>query len=157
MKETVFDVLMYLFEHYFDTDLDIDADQDELRDELVSVGFPGLNVDKAFDWLEGLADEVDEDWLGSELATTRVYTRDECERLDVECRGFMLFLEQTGVLDGVTRERVIERVMALDCEEFDVEQLKWVVLMVLFNRPGRESNVNWMEDLVIDYAGERLN
>ena len=47
--------------------------------------------------------------------------------------------------------------MALEDEEIDLDQLKWVVLMVLFNQPGRESAYAWMEDLVIDHAGERLN
>ena len=42
-------------------------------------------------------------------------------------------------------------------EEIDLDQLKWVVLMVLFNQPGRESAYAWMEDLVIDQVGDRLN
>ncbi|MCB1741851.1 MAG: DUF494 domain-containing protein [Gammaproteobacteria bacterium] len=157
MKESVFDVLMYLFENYLDTDVDFESDQETLRDELVGAGFPGLSVDKAFDWLEGLGDEDEDDLPFSSPHTTRIYTREEMDRLDVECRGFILFLEQVGVLDGMTRERVIDRVMALECEEFDLEQLKWVVLMVLFNRPGRESMYNWMEDLVIEHASEQLN
>lgn len=45
---------------------------------------------------------------------------------------------------------VIDRVMALESEEIDLEQLKWVVLMVLFNQPGREAAYAWMEDLVFD-------
>ena len=61
-----------------------------------------------------------------------------------------MFLEQTGVLDHNTREMVIDRVMALESEEIDLEQLKWVVLMVLFNQPGREAAYAWMEDLVFD-------
>ncbi|MGD9390183.1 MAG: DUF494 family protein, partial [Thioalkalispiraceae bacterium] len=63
-----------------------------------------------------------------------------------------LFLEQTGVLDHNTRELVIDRVMALEADEIDMEQLKWVVLMVLFNQPGREAAFAWMEDLVFEEA-----
>ncbi|HAO24765.1 MAG TPA: hypothetical protein DCQ49_06630, partial [Methylophaga sp.] len=62
----------------------------------------------------------------------RVFSESEIERLDIQCRGYLLFLEQVGVLDVETREVVIERVLALDSEEIDLEQLKWVVLMVLF-------------------------
>ncbi|MEZ5671400.1 MAG: DUF494 family protein [Thiotrichaceae bacterium] len=61
-----------------------------------------------------------------------------------------MFLEQANILDPQTRELVIDRVMALDTEEFTLEQLKWVVLMVLFNQPGQESSLAWMEDLVYD-------
>ncbi len=62
----------------------------------------------------------------------RIYTPEECERLDASCRGFLLFLEQIQVLNLETREMVIERVLALDTAEFDLEDLKWVILMVLF-------------------------
>ena len=47
--------------------------------------------------------------------------------------------------------------MALGDDEIDLDQLKWVVLMVLFNQPGRESAYAWMEDMVIDHAEGRLN
>ncbi len=76
--------------------------------------------------------------LKSEQQSFRIYSDEECGKLDTECRGFLLFLEQMGVLDHATREMVIDRVMALDSEEVDLEQLKWVILMVLFNQPGQE-------------------
>ena len=71
-------------------------------------------------------------------------------KLDLECRGFIYFLEQVGVLEPDNRELVIDRVMALDNEEVDLEQLKWIVLMVLFNKPGQEHSLAWMEDIVMD-------
>ena len=40
--------------------------------------------------------------------------------------------------------------MALEADEIDIGQLKWIVLMVLFNRPGQEQAFVWMEDLVMD-------
>jgi Smg protein len=55
-----------------------------------------------------------------------------------------------GVLDHTTREMVIDRAMALEGTEMDLDQLKWVILMVLFNQPGREAAFAWMEDLVLD-------
>jgi Smg protein len=45
---------------------------------------------------------------------------------------------------------VVERVLALEEDEIDLEQLKWVVLMVLFYQPGREVAYAWMEDLVFE-------
>ena len=159
MKENVLDVLMYLFEHYLDDDADVDTDRDSLGQELVGAGFPESEVFKAFDWLDGLsADQVflDEPARGG-IASTRVYTREEMARLDVECRSFLLFLEQSGVLDTVARELVVDRVMALETDEFDLDQLKWVVLMVLFNQPGRESVYSWMEDFVFERSAGQLH
>ena len=48
------------------------------------------------------------------------------------------------------RELIIDRVMALDSAEIDVEHVKWVVLMVLFSQPGEEAAFARMEDLVFD-------
>ena len=52
-------------------------------------------------------------------------------------------------LNATTRELVIDRVMALDGDDVDLEQLKWVVLMVLFNQPDQEAAFTWLEDLVL--------
>jgi Smg protein len=80
----------------------------------------------------------------------RIYTEEEGVRLDASCRGFLLFLEQIQVLNLETREMVIDRVIALDNTEFDLEDLKWVVLMVLFNIPGYESAYQQMEELLFE-------
>jgi Smg protein len=159
MKETVLDVLMYLFEHYFDDDTELDSDRESLRQELVEAGFPEGEIGKAFEWLEALTaeDAVVEPLEGDVLPAMRVYTHDESERLDLECRGFLLFLEQVRVLDATTRELVIDRIEALEGEDIDLEQLKWLVLMVLFNQPGKEAVCAWMEDFVLDKASGRLH
>ncbi len=61
---------------------------------------------------------------------------------------FLLFLEQIKVLTSETREMVIEQVMALETDELSLDDLKWVVLMVLFNVPGQESAYTQMEELL---------
>ncbi|WP_425401669.1 DUF494 family protein [Escherichia coli] len=66
------------------------------------------------------------------------------------CRGFLLFLEQIQVLNLETREMVIERVLALDNAEFELDDLKWVILMVLFNIPGCENAYQQMEELLFE-------
>lgn len=151
MKENILDVLMYLFENYMDDDDQLSFDQESLKVELLAAGFPSVEISKAFNWLEGLAEQqlFAEDGIQTAFSM-RVYLPEECEKLDVECRGFLLFLEQVGVLETLSRELVIDRVMALDIEEFNLEQLKWVILMVLFNQPGQEAAFAWMEDLVYD-------
>lgn len=153
MKEDVFDVLLYLFENYIDTDDSNKPDKDALETELEGVGFPNLEIHKAFDWLESMT-VVDEELSNEDEhkpnLAMRFYTEQELLRLDVQCRGYLLFLEQVGVLDGETREVVIERLMALDTNEIDLDQMKWVVLMVLFYQPGREIAYAWMEDLVFE-------
>ena len=159
MKENVLDVLMYLFENYMNDEIEFDSDEEALRKELQQAGFRSTEISKAFDWLDALARQQSNDGGEAPLnaASVRVYTDEENEKLDLDCRGFLLFLEQSGVLDHATRELVIDRVMALESEEIDLDQLKWVVLMVLFNQPGSEAAFAWMEDLVFEEAAGNLH
>ena len=62
----------------------------------------------------------------------------------------MFTLERLGILSPQQREIVIERMLALDADELDAEQLKWVVLMVLSSQPGQELAFERLEDLVSD-------
>ena len=156
MSGDLMDVLMYMFERCIDDDAASDADRDGIGEALVSAGFQREEVERAFDWLDGLIDESGDDVvpaspLGSQ-PSIRMYGRDEQARLDVDCRGFLQFLEQSDILDVAARERVIERVMALDTDEVDLERLKWVVLMVLFNRADQASLFPWVEEVVLDCA-----
>jgi Smg protein len=151
----MFDILMYLFENFIHSESEIYVDHDELTDELVRAGFHQDEIYKALAWLEKLAalQETDIKPYLTKVgvaSVTRVYTYDEEVRLDVECRGFLMFLEQVNVLDGPTREMVIDRVMEIDAAEFCLEDLKWVVLMVLFNVPGKENAYAQMEDLLFE-------
>ena len=145
MKESILDVLLYLFEHYFTEDADLVRDRDSLQNGLLQAGFSPAEINKAFDWLDGLAQQRPAGGPTRVDGPVRVYHGPELDRLDVECRGFLLFLEQHGVLDADQRELVLDRAMALDQDELDLDDLKWVVLMVLFNQPGAEAAYAWME------------
>lgn len=159
MKQNIFDVLMYLFENYMNDDVEFDVDEDSLRNELQEAGFQLGQIAQAFDWLEGLTSFQGEGQYPSQNQdqSIRIYTREECDKLDTNSRGFLMFLEQTGVLDHMTREMVVDRIMALDTDETDIEQLKWVVLMVLFNQPGFDGSMSWMEELVFEEATGQLH
>jgi len=149
MKENVLDVLMYLFEHYVDDDSEADPDRDDLEDRLREAGFPERDIDRALGWLDRLVStEAVAAGMASEAAQ-RVYTPEEQSRLDVEARGFLVFLEQNGLLTAGTRELVIDRVMDLDDDEIDLNGLKWVVLMVLFNQPDASIAYSRLEEVVM--------
>ena len=152
MKENVLDVLMYLFENYYmDDETDVGPDRELLHVELLEAGFPHSEINKAFDWLEELARHRETTLPAPQTGRSiRLFTDRECERLDTECRGFLIFLEQMDILTPASRELVIDRIMALDTEEIDISELKWVILMVLFNEPGHEAAYAWIEDLVFE-------
>ncbi|MBF0219473.1 MAG: DUF494 domain-containing protein [Gammaproteobacteria bacterium] len=162
-KYDLFDTLIYLFENYIQDDQDETAPHhfELLYDDLLKAGFRQSEIDAAFTWLEGLeeleAKAAAQQSVSCRSTSLRHYSEDEAAVLGVECRGFILFLEQMGVLNHHSRETVIERVMALQSDDFDLEQLKWVILMILFNQPGSEAASAWMEDIIIDETPVHLH
>ncbi len=150
----MFDILLYLFENIVNDSAELWVDEDSLTKELKKAGFHEDDIFKALMWLEDLADLQSNDIapfiVGQSDLTTRIYTQDEIMKLDTECRGFLLFLEQINLLDVATREMVIDRVMELEESHICLDDLKWVVLMVLFNVPGKEAAFEQMENLVFE-------
>jgi Smg protein len=156
---SILDILIYVFDRYM-----LDAPEVPLRarlaDDLRSAGFAPAKVERALDWLTDLAfgharEAPTPPRAGTaQEAGVRVFTDSELSRLSTECRGLLLTLEHARVLTGAQREIVIERLLALDAEEPDTEQLRWVVLMVLSSQPGQELAVERLGSLV---AQGRLN
>lgn len=155
MKETLLDLLMYLFENYHEGELEDSDNQPTLRIELAAAGFPEEEIDHAFAWLEGLAAQRNAPLVAGQADALRVYAPQEAEKLSVECRGFLLHLEQLGILTPQSRELVIERLLALE-DEVDLERVKWVCLLVLINQPGEEESAVHLEDMVY-YQGDFLH
>jgi Smg protein len=149
MNENVVDILIYLFENYMDSDQNPPSDQEQIHEELIQAGFPELEIDKAFLWMDELAlRQGTQEYRDQTRHSIRIYTDEEQSRLDAECRGLLLFLEQNSILDQASRELVIDQAIALDAPRIGVEELKWIALMVLINQPGQESAFAQMEDLV---------
>ncbi|MBK1645912.1 hypothetical protein CKO25_14900 [Thiocapsa imhoffii] len=149
MFENMVDVLIYLYENYMDGEVRPPSDQGELEDELTQAGFTPSEIEKAFRWLDELAEGAERPhYHDHAIGSIRVYSPLECRKLDVDARGLLLFLEQTGILDPVSRELVIDRVLAIDDGLVSLDEVKWVVLLVLMNRPGREDAFSQMEELV---------
>ena len=158
MDDSIVDVLIYLFEHYMDADSQPPTDQDALESELAEAGFSAVGIAKALHWLDELAAGAEIPAApGYAVGSIRIYTDEECAKLELEGRGFLLFLEQIGILDPSTRELVIERAMAIDHPRVGVDELKWVVLLALLNRPGLELAFDRMEDLIYNDAPAHLH
>ncbi|MXP51252.1 DUF494 family protein [Pantoea sp. SoEX] len=152
----MFDVIIYLFETYIYSRMNGYIDESKLKDHLKDAGFYSEDVYNALRWLKQLSlyqKKIISPKLTNNhsfLTSIRVYIEEEKIRLDTESRGFLLFLEQIKILNLETREIIIDRVMALDTKDFKLEDLKWLVLMVLYNIPGCESACQQVEQLFFD-------
>jgi Smg protein len=155
MTTSVLDILIYVFDRYMLEDTSEVPERDELARDLEFMGFGSASVERALDWLADLADvrlQAAEE-ARPDSPSLRLYSGGELTRLSTESRGFLMHLERHGILSPLQREVVLDRLLALDSEELDTEQIKWVVLMVLSSQPGQEQAFARMEDLVSDSTG----
>ncbi|HVC01166.1 MAG TPA: DUF494 domain-containing protein [Steroidobacteraceae bacterium] len=157
MKDNVLDLLIYLFENYMNGDDEPRPDRNTLKSELERAGFAQLDVERALEWLDGLSGEQLGKVAEATARAVRVFSGHELLRLDTDVRGYLVHLENLRILSAAQRELVIDRLMALEADEIDIEQVKWVVLMVLFSQPGQESAYAQMEDLVFEERGDALH
>ena len=152
MKESVLDILIYLFENYFDTDMESPPNPIATRSRTNWNELDSRNAKSNARW-SGSNNCPRIRSVSAALPRSRairVFDPREQARLDTECRGYILYLENIGILNAAQRELVIDRLLALDVRQIDIEQVKWVVLMVLFSQPGQENAYLRMEDLVFD-------
>lgn len=150
IKQSVVDVLMFIFERYLDEDNEVVEERNNIHSHLEEMGFHNQEINKAFDWLEDLATIQDgEHYVPVKTDSIRIFSEEEKTILNEECYGFIVYLEQSGILQPDTRELVLDRAVALN-QPLDIEQLKWIVLIVLYKQPGKENAYAWMESIVFD-------
>lgn len=149
----MFDILVYLFENYVHADACPEPAQ--LARKLTAAGFDETEISEALEWLSGLRQSSD----GAPPArmahpgSVRIFCEEEMLLLGVECRGFLLFLENAGILNAECRELVIERALALGDPEIELDNLKVIVLMVLWQQ-DRPLNGLILEELLNEWGLE---
>lgn len=152
MKTEVLDILMYLFETYLDDEESDIPNEETIRNELAKIGFQDTTVTKAFDWLDDISllkdDFIHDDAL--ENHHIRLFSAFEIEKFDREARGVLLHLVELGVISAIQRELIIDKALALEIAHINQEQMKWVVLMVLFNLPESAGPFTWIQDLLYE-------
>lgn len=139
MKENMLDVIFYLFDNYPDIDDSSSHQKKVLQNHLQAAGFQSHEINRAFDWLEKLADEGEFPQNMEKNLSYRVFSPEEKRWINTECQGHLYFLEQAEILDLQTREQVINQIITLEDENFDLDKLKWVVLMVMINQKSEEN------------------
>lgn len=154
----MFEILMFLFENYMDGSAILKKDDENIVVELERIGFDPHDIGRALHWLDGLT-QCQTSFVTDKVMphTFRYYIPLEEERLGVEGKGFLHYLERVNVLDPITREVVIDRIMALDSREVHLGRIKWVVLMVLFNQPDKKAALSLMQDMVLADAFDVLH
>ena len=143
----MFEVLVYLYENYWQPDAC--PDHRQLSRKLSAVGFENEEIEDALSWLAGLAEAAESHGGEQSSLGLRVYTPAEHDRLGEASIGFISFLESAGVLRGPMREMVIDRAMAIPGSPMALEDLKIIVLMVFWSL-GEEPDALILDELFVD-------
>jgi len=151
----MFEIIMYLFESYIQVDQSVELDTQEVTDELIQEGFQKAEIKKALSWLDQLANMHHQDPSGNtqeaQKTSHRIYNKIEQGQISLECRSYISYLEEAKILTTKTREMVIDCVMSLDNTQLQLEDLKWLILMVLFNDPVNNDAFLQLESMLMDF------
>ena len=129
----MYDILVYVFENCQQAELAYDRER--VAKKLSAAGFEDGDISEALRWLAGVRQpQPGPAALPDASRSFRAYAPRELAKLDAHCRGFLLTLENCGILTPQTRETVIDRALAATGDTLSLEQLKLVVLMVLWNQ-----------------------
>jgi len=152
----MYEVLVYLFENC--QQAEVSDDRDRVARKLSAAGFGNWDISEGFPWLAGVAPapRAGTAQLPDARTSFRAFAPRELAKLDAECRGFLITLEQSGILTPQTREVVMERSLAASGQTLSLEQLKLIVLMVLWNQQTPTSQL-LAEDLFTTSAGRLPN
>ncbi|MBI3479438.1 MAG: DUF494 domain-containing protein [Nitrosomonadales bacterium] len=129
----MFEILMYLFESYFDAGSY--PEPDKLSRKLSAAGFEGEEIDEALTWLSALQEQNPDSYPDSlEHTGHRHFAELELQLISDEARQYLLFAESQHLISAVEREMIIDRSVALKQENLSLDKLKLIMLMVLWNR-----------------------
>ena len=129
----MFEILMYLFESYFDAGSY--PETDKLSRKLSAAGFEGDEISEALTWLSALQTQDSDSYPASlEHTGQRHFAELELQLISDEARQFLLFTEQQNLISAVEREMIMDRSIALKQENLALDKLKLIMLMVLWRR-----------------------
>ncbi len=152
MKENVIDILKYLFESYLDEEFRHIPTDEQIQKELSLAGFNKHNINRAFKWLDDLVlikeNIFDQNHIPS--SSYRIYNSIEVKRFSTQAIGFLYHLENKALLDLNLRETIIEKALALEIEQIDLNLIQWVALMIFYNISDSEVAFTWVEDMIFE-------
>lgn len=149
----MYDILVYLFENYHAPQACPRAEV--LASKLADAGFEHEDIDDALSWLHKLAHATEQCQAllcpadGQARRSSRIYTEVEYDIIGTEAIGFIVFLENSGVLPPVLREILVECAQATHDYPLSLDEIKIIALMVLWSQ---EADIDHLvfEELLAD-------
>jgi len=149
-EENVLNVLIYLFKNHMRYGCKLDIEKNSLLLELCHLGFQHEYIGKALNWISELV--LKQDHLQKyppQKKSIHIFDVNECLKLDKSSRNLILRLENFDILNPLTRELIISQAMQLDIGIININHIKWVIAMVLFNHPDKKKALTCKESLFL--------
>ena len=145
-KEAFLDVLLYLFEYYSDEHEKKQNNELQIRNELVIAGFQEEMIEHAMDWVSVFNQPTSTiDIQQPKKLSVRILSDKEKSLLDEECQNYIARLEKFGLLSPLKRELLIDKLMAIGFEPLDIEVVKALSILMLFQEPGIDIKFHTLE------------
>lgn len=129
----MFDILMFLFESYFNAGSY--PDSEKLSVKLSAAGFEDEDILQALNWLSGLKHLSPADYPAAiNHSGLRCYAELETRRISPEALQFLAFWEQNKMIAPMEREMILDRAVALGRDGLPLDKIKLIALLVLWNQ-----------------------
>ena len=147
VKEDFLDILLYLFEYYSEDPVRESDTSFEIRDHLIDAGFQDAVIDHAMDWVEIFKTPSAGMMLHTPSnSSIRILSDEEKGLLDVECQNYITRLEKFGLLTPEKRELLIDKLTSIGIEPMDLEVVKALSILMLFQEPSVEVRLHAYEN-----------
>jgi Smg protein len=158
IKEDFLDILLYLFEYYSEDPMRESDTSFVIRDHLIDAGFQDVAIDHAMDWVEIFKNSKEGIMLHTPSnSSVRILSDDEKNLLDVECQNYISRLEKFGLLTPEKRELLIDKLTSIGFEPMDLEVVKALSILMLFQEPSVEVKLHAYENEEIIDSPKTLN
>ena len=120
MNETLFEILIYLLNHF-------------LQKQKLP---PAAHLTAQWEYMNANVIDLVElppvaNTFALNFSSIRLFSDKECEKIQCNGRGFILLTEQLGILTAFDRETLIQRLMASHSALISMDELKWTLLETL--------------------------
>ena len=147
LKEDFLDILLYLFEYYSEDPVRESDTSFVIRDHLIDAGFQDAAIDHAMDLVEIFKNPKEVMMLHTPSnSSVRILSDDEKNLLDVECQNYISRLEKFGLLTPEKRELLIDKLTSIGFEPMDLEVVKALSILMLFQEPSVEVKLHAYEN-----------
>lgn len=119
----------------------------ELDQELVERGYSTKEIEQAMFWLSSQRKSPAATLRGPSKPAHRVLSPWEAMCLDRDAYGFLLHLQNLGIIDQDQFEQIVTRILPIGGEKLPLGELKTLAGSIIFNLGGEDRDDDLLEGL----------